>query len=86
MNRTCKRCGWVHFAVTREFAEKTVAKFNEFYDRQPEAVQQSFSRRASIVSYECCNVCGNPHTNFRDAADGDCPRGVTMGPIIMEAV
>ena len=30
-NRTCLKCGWVHFGVTRAFAEDEVARFNAYY-------------------------------------------------------
>lgn len=83
--RTCNRCGWVAFGVTRAFAEAGVRRFNAFFDSSSDAVRESYGNRRSVIAnYERCHRCGGPHTDFRDAVDGDCPVGCTLSPIIVE--
>lgn len=83
--RTCLKCGWVAFGVTRKWAEDEIEKFNGFFDRAPKDVQESYgNRRSTIRSYDRCFLCGGPHTNFRDAKPNDAPQGITMQPIIVE--
>ncbi len=82
--RTCNKCGWVHFAVTRKHAEEQVAEFKVYFDGLPEKQQNEFygGKPSSIKDYETCNLCGGSHTNFRDAKYGDVPDGCTISPII----
>ena len=82
--RTCNKCGWVHFAVTREFAENEVKEFNDYFDTLTEEEQQQYygGRCSTIKQYEHCFFCGNTYKDFRDAKEDDCPIGVTLGPII----
>jgi protein-arginine kinase activator protein McsA len=84
--RTCNKCGWVHFAVTREHAENEVKKFNEFFDSLTEEQREDSygGRRSTMKEYENCFFCGNTYEDFRDAKEDDCPIGVTLGPIIEE--
>lgn len=84
-HRTCLKCGWVAFGITREHAEDQVSKFNDFFDKASQATRNMYGNRpTSIAEYSHCFFCGGPHTNFRDAKPGDCPDGVTMQPIIVE--
>ena len=83
---TCKNCGWVHFAVTREHAQADVDKFNAFYRDSSLEVQKSFGGEASISTYERCFRCGGSYLNMRPAIEGDCPNGCTIQPIISEVV
>lgn len=80
--RTCNKCGTVHFAVTREHAENNVDQFNKFYDTAGYHVQQYYGRRATITSYEHCSKCGNTYLNFRLSKENECPIGCTLSPII----
>ena len=83
--RTCLKCGWVAFGVTRLFAESEVRDFNVYFAEQTQAVKDSFGGKPSSVElYERCRRCGGPHTDFRDAVPGDAPDGVTMSPIIVD--
>ena len=83
--RTCNACGWVHFGVSREYAEGEVKKFNAFYDKADAETKASYgNKRSSIGNYEVCMRCGGPWTNFRDSKPDDCPRGCTLNPIIIE--
>ena len=84
--RTCNNCGWVHFGVTREFAETEVAKFNAYFDGLSGEKQQDYygGRKSSIRQYEKCFFCGGSYENFRPFVDGDCPTGCTIQPIIYE--
>jgi hypothetical protein len=82
---TCK-CGWVHFAVTREYAEAALKKFNGFFDTLTERQQQDYygGRKASITDYETCSRCGAHYSTFRAYRENDCPSGVTLAAIIQE--
>lgn len=83
--RTCNRCGWVHFGVTLEYAEAEVARFNAYYYSLSEDEQRSDygGHPSSITHYERCMQCGNPYTDFREAKETDCPKGVTLNPILL---
>lgn len=85
-NSTCNNCGWVHFTVTREYAEQQVIDFNAYYDALSPADQQSFygGRKPSVQSYEHCFRCNNTYKDFRPSEPGDCPDGCTIQPIIQE--
>lgn len=84
--RTCLKCGWVAFGVTRGFAEGEVKRFNKYFDSLTEEKRQENynNHKSSIESYEKCYCCGGSYTNFRESCEGDCPIGVTMNPIIVE--
>lgn len=80
---TCVKCGWVHMGYTRERAEEEVAKFNEWYERQPPKIQDCYGGKAATVKdYEGCDRCGGKE--FRPFTEGDCPDGCTIGPVIYE--
>lgn len=83
VNITCKKCGWVHFAVSRQCAEQQVAEFNAYFDTLPPEKQQSCygGKKSSVKRYESC-WCGSKE--FRPSEESDCPVGVTIGPIIWE--
>lgn len=81
--RTCNNCGWVAFAVTREYAEAEVAKFNAWFDKQTQVIKDAYGGTgSSIGGYERCMSCGGPYTNFRASKPGDAPNGCTLNPII----
>jgi hypothetical protein len=84
--KTCCKCGWVHFGLLRKEAKYQVKQFNEFYDKLSKKEQKEYygNHKANIEIYEQCNVCGNSYKNFRNYRKGDCPPGVTIGPIIYE--
>lgn len=86
--RTCLKCGWVAFGVTREHAEQDVKKFNEYFATLSKEKQDEFygGTGSSIVNYERCMLCNGPHTNFRDSKPGDYPEGCTLNPIIVEDI
>ena len=84
-DRTCNQCGWVHFGVTRKFAEAEVARFNAFYEASTPSVQKQYGGPSHIRQYLWCNACGNSHVNFRDSKPGDCPDGCTISPIVVPA-
>ena len=83
-DRTCNKCGRVAFGVSRKFAEDQVAAFKVYYDKLLPSQQQDYygGTPANMAQYEHCIACGNPFTNFRPAAAGDCPDGCTISPII----
>ena len=82
--RTCLSCGWVHFGISRKFAEAQVKGFNKWYKEQTKEVQDCYGGESKVSDVETCLFCGGPHTNFRKAEPGDCPAGVTINPIIWE--
>ena len=80
---TCNNCGWVHFEVTRAFAEQQVAAFNAHYETLSDEAKSHYStKQATIEPYERCNSCRGSYKNFRPAVDGDCPKFCTINPII----
>jgi hypothetical protein len=84
--RTCLKCGWVAFGVTRAHAEEEVKKFNEYFSTLSKETQEEFygGTGSSIKQYERCMLCSGSHTNFREGLPGDCPEGCTLNPIIVE--
>lgn len=82
--RACLACGWVHFGVSREYAESEVARFNAFYEKADAETKACYGGPSSISNYEHCMRCGGSWTNFREAREGDCPDGCTLNPIICE--
>lgn len=82
--RTCLNCGWVHFGVSRAYAEIEVASFNAFYNGADAETKAHYAGPASIAHYEHCFRCGGHWQNFRDAQEGDCPAGCTIQPILYE--
>ena len=85
---TCRECGWVHKAVTREFAVGAVATFSRYFGTLTEEQKRDYynNRPATILDYEMCARCGEPYQNMRPYQDGDIPPGyaVTINPIIKE--
>lgn len=85
-NYTCNKCGTVAFKVTRKYAEAQSSAFRDYYDSLTEEQRESYyggKRPVGVRAYERC-ACGNPNTNFRKAVEGDCPKGCTLSPIIVE--
>lgn len=79
--RTCLKCGWVHFGISFEEAISQVNNFNSWLALQSPEVQQSYSGRPR--DSRKCFKCGNDYKNFRDAVDGDAPGGCTLQSIII---
>jgi len=82
MNVKCSKCKWVHFVVSREYAEAEVERFNKFYEGLDSETKSHYNGPSKIKNYEGCMLCGNSYKNFVDAEDGDVPMGSTMSPII----
>ena len=85
--RTCKTCGWVHFAINRKHAEKEVESFNQYFLRLPVRKRKQYynNTESNIKYYEQCYLCGGSYRNFRPSKLRDCPDGVTVSPIIHES-
>lgn len=80
---TCNSCGWVSFAVSREYAVNQVKEFNEYFDSlDAESKRLYGNQKADFDFYERCFRCGGSFLNFRETKEGDCPEGCTIGPII----
>lgn len=87
---TCKDCGWIHVAYTREHAEREVASFNEAFDKMPPEHQEMYgNRHASVGHYEGCLTCGSTELRPTVAEDwpgygSDVPHAITINPVIYE--
>lgn len=81
---TCNKCGWVHFEVSREYAQNEVQHFGEYFRTLTLERQEEYygGRPGYIEDYEHCGLCNNSYKNFRDSVEGDCPDGSTQSPII----
>lgn len=86
-HRKCDRCGWIHFPVSRAFAQAEVEKFNVYYASLSKQVQQENygGKPANIKQYEYC-WCGNHHSNFKAVKNSELPYGSTIGPIIYQRI
>jgi len=84
--RTCKACGWVHFAVSEKQAKQEILAFNEYYNELSKEKQDEYygGKSSSLDHYLYCNSCGEHWTGFRESIAGDCPPGCTIGPIVYE--
>jgi len=78
----CNKCGWVHFAVTYDYAVKQVAEFNEWYNKQPQMTKDCYGGPAKLSGYCFCGRCGNTYKDFRAAKAEECPNGSTINPIL----
>lgn len=87
MYKKCNKCGWVHFAVSRSFAETEVTNFNQFFDTLTVEEQQDYysGNRSSIENYEKCFRCGESHKTATTITEfpNDLDR-VTLQPMILE--
>lgn len=83
-NVICRSCGWVHFAIPLEYAEKEVATFNQYYDTLKLEEQQLFygGKKSHLANYLFCMFCGSLYTNFRKAKKNEIPYGSTINPIL----
>lgn len=83
-NVTCKKCGWVAFQVSREYAEDQVKRFNEYFESLTKKEQKELygGKGASLSFYERCIGCGGSYKNFRTFKKDDCPDGCTLNPVI----
>lgn len=81
---TCNKCGWVSYEISRKDAETSIRLFNLFFDRLSEKDRKDLygDKRTSMDDYNRCCSCGNDYHDFSDAESGDCPDGVTLGPIL----
>jgi hypothetical protein len=80
----CKNCSWISFAVTREFAENEVNRFNEWFDKQPPETQECYSGHSSVDDYTCLHCCRSDFRPFDPTIDPDIT-GSTIGPVIYES-
>ena len=75
----CTRCNWTSFAITREKAEREVAKYSKYYEALSKEDQQMFAVPAGVESYTC-QVCGGSKFKPGNTA----PDGSTINPVIYE--
>jgi rubredoxin len=73
----CTKCGWVHVAIPRTVAEKSIADGNAY------ARTQGDNRVMTIDRYLRCFRCGAPSTGFIPAKPGDAPLGSTIQAVVV---
>jgi hypothetical protein len=79
----CTKCGWIHFKVTRKYAEEEVKSFMDFFDSLSSEKKLHYGNKpASVASYEKCFRCGTSHEQAVEADDSDVPLGSTIQPMI----
>jgi len=87
---TCKKCGWIHKAYSREHAQREVDRFNEAFDKMSPAHQEMYgNHKASVTHYIGCLACGSEE--LRPAKMEDWPGygsgeqcAITINPVIYE--
>ena len=82
----CNKCGWGHFSLTREEAEQSVKKFNDYFDSLSIEEQNKYynGEKSSIKHYEQCFRCGESHKNTKVSDGKELPDGVTVQHMIMD--
>lgn len=79
---TCNGCGWVHFSVTKEYAQNEVDKYMEYYNTFTDE-EKAKSRNPPVVEdYEKCQHCNGSYLDFRPSKPGDYPAICTLNPIL----
>lgn len=80
----CKKCTYVHFQVSRKYAEEEVQRFNSYYDSLPSKAKKMFAGRSSVKNYETCMLCGSSYRHFRPMKEERYKEiyGHTINPII----
>jgi hypothetical protein len=86
--RICNKCNWVHFGVTRKYAELEVKRFGRYFNKLSKDKQQDYygGKSSSIADYDRCNLCKNSYKNFRiyDYKKDVDIYGCTLSPIIFK--
>ena len=87
--RTCNKCEWIHFGVSRTYALDQVAEFNAYYRKLTKEEQMDFygGEPSHLAQYERCFLCGNSHRDFHDTTKAEetaLGQGHTIQPIINE--
>lgn len=80
----CVYCGWHHFAVSMEYAQQEIKRFNSYFDSLTHEEQQYYygGKPSSLNSYTHCNYCGRK-ASMKPATKT--LNGPTIGPIIWES-
>lgn len=80
----CTKCGWIHFRMSRDYAEASVKSFNDYYDTlSPVEQEQHYGgEKSSISSYERCFLCGTSNQDSVEAMESEVPFGSTVQPMI----
>ena len=93
---TCKNCGWVHFAVSRDYIKKQTKEFAAFWNNSsiktkllymPLGTKESdlperYNEQKHSERYLRCFKCGDSYKNFRKSKEKDSPVGCTIQPIL----
>lgn len=79
----CRRCGWLHFAVSAEYAQAHVESMGSYLDKVSAPERASFGTR-SLAAYMHCFKCGADSAGFLAASEADAPRGVAIQPLVVE--
>jgi hypothetical protein len=84
---TCNKCGRVAFSVPRSYAEGEVARFNEWFNKQPQETKDSYGGKpSSIKGYEQCMFCCGNYKQFHRTTREEKKKiyGCTLSPIIQK--
>ena len=75
--RICNKCGWVHFAQTREQIQEQIDRFTAFmetasnetkamYGYGPLSTGKEWDAEVAFTRYTKCFNCGNSYKDFHD--------------------
>lgn len=81
----CHRCGWLHFAVSAEYARAAVQDTSDYLGTLTVEERASFGT-PSLDAYMRCFSCGADSSGFLPAQEDDAPMGVTIQPVVVERI
>jgi hypothetical protein len=79
---TCDDCSRVSFAVTREYAEDEVRRFNAYYETLDSETQSHFGGPSSLDNYVCLS-CGGSSFHPATVSDQKRAEGHTVNPVVV---
>ena len=79
---TCDGCSKVSFAVSREYAEDEVRRFNAYYETLDSETQSHFGGPSSLDDYVCL-YCGGSSFHPASASDQKRAGGHTINPVVV---
>jgi hypothetical protein len=90
MSLVCNKCGWAHFGVSKEYAQKATDEFVEYYQRMSYAERKRFYGETEVTKlnllakYEHCFNCSGTYSDFHiETPEDKISYGVTIQPIII---
>lgn len=77
---TCRKCGWISYAVSKKEAEEDIASFNALYYSLDDEGKARFNGPASLDGYRC--RCGA--SDFTQGGEDRLPDGATVCGVIFD--